>query len=103
MYQERSTGHKAQKRMHPAAAKAVRLNAFKNITSLYPKLVRDLFTDLMKIDGYSENEIAFGSGTPIEIIRAIANNDYHQLQHEHLLKLLNFYTRVFCGWSRTCY
>ena len=82
-------------------AKGICLNAIKGMLKTYPRLAGDLLADLLKVEGYSEVEIAFGSGTPLEVIRAIANNDFRQLRHEYLLNLLGFYTRVFCGWHRT--
>ena len=82
-------------------AKGIYLNAVKGMLKTYPRLAGDLLADLLKVEGYSEVEIAFGSGTPLEVVRAIANNDFRQLRHEYLLNLLGFYTRVFCGWHRT--
>jgi len=53
----------------------ISLQAIKNILIIYFKIVKDFITDLLKVERYSELEIAFGAGVPIEIIRKIVSKN----------------------------
>lgn len=72
--------------------------AFHYIKEENPQFVRYLLNDLLEIEGYTENEIAFGLNLPLNYIRKISEGNCHQVSRNTFLAILNLYARVFCGW-----
>ncbi len=71
-------------------------DVYSKLLRRYPRIVLDLLEDLMQIDGYSEIEIAFGSGIPLDVVRKISNNCVDHISREYFLSILELYARVFC-------
>lgn len=61
-----------------------------------PGLFKAMMQDLMRIDGFSEVDIAFGSGVSIEIVRECLFGRQPILDQRSFLALLSFFSRFFC-------
>jgi len=55
-----------------------------------------MMQDLMRIDGFSEVDIAFGSGVSIETVRECLFGRQPMLDQRSFLALLAFFSRFFC-------
>lgn len=64
----------------------------------HPQIVRHLLLDLLHVDGYTENEIAFALGLPLSQIRKISTGDFSYINRDTFLSIVSLYARVFCGW-----
>jgi len=66
----------------------------------YPQFIQHLIQDLLQIDGYSETEIAFASGLPLDTVRKLVRGQPHYVNREVFLALFGLYARIFCSWWR---
>ncbi len=73
-------------------------NAFYQIKEENPKFVKHLLDDLLKVEGYTDTEIAFGLQVPLHYIRKIIDGNCKQVSRDVFLSVLSLYARVFCGW-----
>ena len=71
-------------------------DVYSKLLRRYPRIVQDLLEDLLKIDEYSEIEIAFGAGIPLDIVRKLSANRIDHVSREYFLSILELYARVFC-------
>lgn len=60
-----------------------------------PGLFRAMMQDLMRIDGFTEVDIAFGAGVSIETVRACLYGQACVLEQGTFYALLDFFTRLF--------
>jgi hypothetical protein len=75
-----------------------RIESYQNINNKYPRLIHSLLTDLLKVEGYSEVTVGFGTGTNLDIIRKISNNHIKKIPKRAFFGILGLYARVFCNW-----
>ena len=66
----------------------------------YPQFIQNLIQDLLQVDGYTETEIAFASGIPLDTVRKLAQGTAHYVNREIFLALFGLYARIFCSWWR---
>ena len=66
----------------------------------YPQFIQHLVQDLLQIDGYTETEIAFASGIPLDAVRKLAQGEVYYVNREIFLALFGLYARIFCSWWR---
>ncbi len=71
-------------------------DVYSKLLRRYPRIIQDLLEDLLKIDGYSEIEIAFGANIPLDVIRQLSINCAGHVSREYFLSILELYARVFC-------
>ena len=71
-------------------------DVYSKLLKRYPRIVQDLIEDLLKIEGYSEIEIAFGAKIPLDITLKLLLNGTEYINREHFLSILELYARVFC-------
>jgi CRISPR/Cas system CSM-associated protein Csm5 (group 7 of RAMP superfamily) len=74
------------------------IESYQNIIHKYPRLIHSLLTDLLKIEGYSEVAIGFGTGINLDTIRKITNNNLKRIPKRVFFDILGLYARVFCDW-----
>lgn len=71
-------------------------DSYQNINNKYPQLIHYLLNDLLKIEGYSEVVIGFGTGTNLDMIRKITENNIRKIPKHVFFDILGLYARVFC-------
>ena len=69
---------------------------FDHVMKHYPAFIRQLVEDLLRIESYNANDIAFASNIGIDIIRDIAYGKIKALEQKEFFKLLKLYSYVFC-------
>lgn len=72
---------------------------YEKISKRSPHLIYQLLEELLQVECYSEIEIAFGIGVPIDIIRGIINRTLKRIPPHIFFRLLTLYVRIF-GESR---
>lgn len=75
-------------------------DTFTIIKKKYPELIQCLLYDLLRVEGYSETEIAFGLNIPLYVIREIVDGNFTNTSREIFLAIVHLYARVFCGRCR---
>jgi hypothetical protein len=73
-------------------------DAFIHIKTEFPHIIQYLLHDLLRVEGFSETEVAFGLKIPLNAVREIADGNLNHATREIFLALINLYARVFCGW-----
>ena len=73
-------------------------DSYQNIIRQYPQLIHCLLNDLLKVDGYSEVTVGFGTGIDLDIIRKITTHDANKISQRVFFDILGLYARVFCDW-----
>ncbi|HCU04980.1 MAG: hypothetical protein A2X77_03950 [Gammaproteobacteria bacterium GWE2_42_36] len=74
------------------------VDLFSKVREESPRLIEYLLHDLLSVEGYSENEIAFALGLPLHLIRQLSAGDLTIINRDIFLALFSLYARVFCGW-----
>ncbi|OGT06621.1 MAG: hypothetical protein A2103_04425 [Gammaproteobacteria bacterium GWF2_41_13] len=74
------------------------VDLFLKVREESPQLIEYLLHDLLNVEGYSENEIAFALGLPLHLVRQISVGDLSSVNRDIFLALFSLYARVFCGW-----
>lgn len=72
---------------------------YNKIKKNYPQFLQLLINDLLKVEGYSEVMIGFGSGVSLDVIRKILIGDITHITEQVFLDILGLYARVFCNWK----
>jgi hypothetical protein len=65
--------------------------------------MKHLVNDLQQIDGYTENEIAFGSGISLDAVRKLTHGRLERIDRKIFHEMLHFYARAVCGWCASDY
>lgn len=60
-----------------------------------PGLIRTILLDLLRVEGMSEVEIAFGAGISVERVREVLYSRKYQLAEQDFMAILDFFSRLF--------
>lgn len=69
----------------------------------FPSFMKYLIDDLQQIDGYTENEIAFGSGISLDALRKLTHGRTDRIDRKTFQEILHFYVHAICGWCAKKY
>lgn len=79
--------------VYRAALKASR--TYSMVRNKCPFLMRSILLDLLRIEGMSEVEIAFGAGVSVETVRCLLHRRQAKLPEKDFLAILDFFSLLF--------
>ena len=69
---------------------------FEKIKEKCPGLIKELLDDLLALDAYNDNEIAFATRVRLDYIRKAIAGNVSVIDENAFLSLMKLYSFVFC-------
>lgn len=69
---------------------------YQRLSRRYPSFVQEMIQDLLKVEGYSDVEIAFGAKISLDIIRRLSLSQPVLVDKKIFLAVFKLYSCVFC-------